>query len=118
MPTAAVWACMASWTARQLTKGMEDLPPADIQMVKDTLAQMLAGKFTRFDVFTGEIKDNAGKVIVPAGAEDAAGRSGSIPARRARPGMQVLHVLVESEHRRGTAETAVTQPDALSVLNG
>ena len=50
-----------------LTKGMADLPAADIQMVKDTLAQMLAGKFTRFDVFTGEIKDNAGKVIVPAG---------------------------------------------------
>jgi len=54
---------------QQLTKGMADLPAADIQMVKDTLAQMLAGKFTRFDVFTGEIKDNAGKVIVPAGTK-------------------------------------------------
>ncbi len=49
------------------TKGMEDLPAADLQMVKDTLAQMLAGKFNRFDVFAGEIKDNQGKVIVPAG---------------------------------------------------
>ncbi|HEY4723571.1 MAG TPA: BMP family ABC transporter substrate-binding protein, partial [Anaerolineae bacterium] len=52
---------------QQLTKGMSDLPPEVLQMVKDTLAQMLAGKFTRFDVFAGEIKDNAGKVIVPAG---------------------------------------------------
>ena len=49
------------------TKGVADLPAEDIQMVKDTLAQMLAGKFNRFDVFSGEIKDNAGKVIVPAG---------------------------------------------------
>jgi basic membrane protein A len=52
---------------QQLTKGMQDLPPEVIQSVKDQLAQMQAGKFTRFDVFTGEIKDNAGKVIVPAG---------------------------------------------------
>lgn len=52
---------------QQPTAGMKDLPPADIQLIKDTLAQMLAGKFTRFDVFSGEIKDNAGKVVVPAG---------------------------------------------------
>ena len=51
----------------KLTKGMEDLDPADLKAVQDTLAQMLAGKFTRFDVFSGEIKDNQGKVIVPAG---------------------------------------------------
>ena len=41
-------------------------------------------------------------------SEDAAVRSRSIPARRARTGMQVLHVLVESEHRGRTAEAAVT----------
>jgi len=52
---------------QSMTKGESDLPAADIQMVKDTLAQMLAGKFNRFDVFSGEIKDNKGKVIVPAG---------------------------------------------------
>ncbi|MEP7134691.1 MAG: BMP family ABC transporter substrate-binding protein [Chloroflexota bacterium] len=52
---------------QSLTKGTSDLPAADLQMVKDTLAQMLAGKFTRFDVFSGEIKDNKGNVIVPAG---------------------------------------------------
>jgi len=52
---------------QELTAGMKDLPPDVIQKVKDTLKQMQEGKFTRFDVFSGEIKDNAGKVIVPAG---------------------------------------------------
>jgi basic membrane protein A len=52
---------------QQLTTGAAELPPEVLQMVRDTLAQMLAGKFTRFDVFSGEIKDNAGNVIVPAG---------------------------------------------------
>src|SRR5512139_3846718 len=31
-----------------MTKGVAELPAADIQLVKDTLAQMLAGNFTRF----------------------------------------------------------------------
>jgi basic membrane protein A and related proteins len=52
---------------QQPTKGMADLPAADMQMVKDTLAKMLKGEFTRFDVFAGEIKDNKGNVVVPAG---------------------------------------------------
>jgi basic membrane protein A len=52
---------------QELTKGVAELPAEDIQLVKDTLAQMLAGEFTRFDVFAGEIKDNKGNVIVPAG---------------------------------------------------
>lgn len=51
----------------QLTMGMQDLPPEVIQMVRDTLDKMLAGEFTRFDVFSGEILDNKGTVIVPAG---------------------------------------------------
>jgi basic membrane protein A len=50
-----------------LTAGAAELPEADVQLVKDTLAQMLAGEFDRFDVFAGEIKDNKGTVIVPAG---------------------------------------------------
>jgi basic membrane protein A len=54
---------------QELTKGMQDLPPDVIQKVKDTLAQMKAGTFNRFDVFSGEIKDNAGKVIVPDGSK-------------------------------------------------
>lgn len=52
---------------QQPTQGMADLPAEDMQLVKDTLAKMLAGEFTRFDVFAGEIKDNKGNVIVPAG---------------------------------------------------
>ena len=52
---------------QQLTTGAAELPPEVLQMVRDTLAQMLAGEFTRFDVFAGEIKDNAGNVVVPAG---------------------------------------------------
>jgi basic membrane protein A and related proteins len=49
--------------------GVKDLPAADVQMVKDTLAKMLKGEFTRFDVFSGPIKDNTGKEILAAGAK-------------------------------------------------
>jgi len=59
-----IWGFMEGQT---LTTGMKDLPPETIKMVQDTLAQMKAGKFTRFDVFAGPIKDNTGKTIVPAG---------------------------------------------------
>ena len=36
-------------------------------MIQAKLADMLAGKFTRKDVFKGPIKDNTGKVVVPDG---------------------------------------------------
>jgi basic membrane protein A len=52
---------------QSLTLGMKDLPPDVIKMVQDTMALMLAGKFTRFDVFSGPILDNKGNTIVPAG---------------------------------------------------
>jgi basic membrane protein A len=52
---------------QQPTKGMQDLPADVMTQVKDTLAKMNKGQFTRFDLFTGEIKDNKGKVIVPKG---------------------------------------------------
>ena len=52
---------------QELTKGVADLDPAVIQEVRDLIAKNLAGEFTRFDVFSGEIKDNKGNVIVPAG---------------------------------------------------
>jgi basic membrane protein A len=42
--------------------------PADVvPLVQAKLADMLAGKFTRFDIFKGPLKDNTGKEIVPAG---------------------------------------------------
>ena len=50
-------------------KGAADLPEADLKLVRDTLAQMLAGTFNRFDVFAGPIKDNTGKEILAAGAK-------------------------------------------------
>jgi basic membrane protein A len=47
--------------------GIADLPAEDVQKVKDTLAAMLAGEFTRFDVFAGPITDNAGNVVLAEG---------------------------------------------------
>ena len=47
--------------------GVADLPAEDVQLVKDTLAKMLAGQFNRFDVFSGPINDNQGNVVVPDG---------------------------------------------------
>ncbi|MGB9521121.1 MAG: BMP family ABC transporter substrate-binding protein, partial [Anaerolineales bacterium] len=52
---------------QELTKGEKELPADVLTMVKDTLAKMLAGQFTRFDVFSGPIKDNQGNIIVPEG---------------------------------------------------
>ena len=47
--------------------GAADLPAADIQLVKDTLAKMLAGTFGRFDVFAGPIVDNTDKTLLADG---------------------------------------------------
>ncbi len=47
--------------------GIADLPPEDVQLVKDTLAAMQAGEFTRFDVFAGPITDNQGNVVLAEG---------------------------------------------------
>ena len=52
---------------QELQPGLADLDPAVIQEVRDTLAQMLAGEFTRFDVFKGPINDNKGNVVLPEG---------------------------------------------------
>ena len=49
--------------------GVASLPEADVTMVKDTLAKMLAGTFGRFDVFAGPLKDNTGKELLPAGSK-------------------------------------------------
>jgi basic membrane protein A len=40
-----------------------------VSQVQDLLAQMLAGEFTRFDVFTGPINNNKGELIVPEGVQ-------------------------------------------------
>ena len=67
MPRPAPWVCMVSWKARKCSPALQDLDPEVIAMVKDILAQMLAGEFTRFDVFTGPINDNKGNVVLPDG---------------------------------------------------
>jgi hypothetical protein len=42
--------------------------PADvIPQVQEVLKNAQAGTFDRFSVFSGEIKDNKGNVVVPAG---------------------------------------------------
>ncbi len=43
------------------------VPDSVIPEVEALLAQMKAGEFTRFDIFTGPINDNQGNVIIPAG---------------------------------------------------
>jgi basic membrane protein A len=52
---------------QELTSGLAELPAADIQLVRDTLAQMLAGDFDRFDLFSGPIYDNQGNLIIEEG---------------------------------------------------
>lgn len=47
--------------------GVADLPEEDMQMIRDTLDAMLAGEFTRFDVFKGPITDNQGNEILADG---------------------------------------------------
>ena len=43
------------------------VPASVIPMVQAKLADMLAGKFTYKDIFKGPVKDNTGKIKVPAG---------------------------------------------------
>lgn len=43
------------------------VPKDVVPLVQAKLKDALAGKFTRFDVFSGEIKDNKSNVIVPKG---------------------------------------------------
>jgi basic membrane protein A len=50
-----------------LQPGVASLPEEDIQRVRDILAQMLAGEFTRFDIFTGPIYDNQGNLVIGEG---------------------------------------------------
>jgi basic membrane protein A len=51
----------------ELQPGVAELPEEDLQLIRDTLAQMLAGEFDRFDVFSGPITDNQGNVVLAEG---------------------------------------------------
>lgn len=50
-----------------LQPGAADLPAADLDLIRTTLAKMLKGEFTRFDVFKGPITDNTGKQVLANG---------------------------------------------------
>jgi basic membrane protein A len=50
-----------------LQPGAADLPAADLDLIRTTLAKMLKGEFTRFDVFKGPITDNTGKQVLADG---------------------------------------------------
>lgn len=52
---------------QELQPGVAELPADDLALIQDTLAAMLAGEFTRFDVFAGPITDNQGNVILEEG---------------------------------------------------
>ncbi len=51
----------------ELQPGIADLPAEDLELIEDTLAKMLAGEFTRFDIFKGPITDNQGNEILADG---------------------------------------------------
>ena len=51
----------------EMMPGVKDLPAEDLALIEDTLAAMLAGEFTRFDVFKGPITDNQGNVVLEDG---------------------------------------------------
>ncbi|GIV79979.1 BMP family ABC transporter substrate-binding protein [Litorilinea aerophila] len=48
---------------------MPAVPEEVIPEVRELLAQMLAGEFDRFDIFTGPIYDNKGNLVVPEGQQ-------------------------------------------------
>ena len=45
------------------------VPESVIPLVQQKMADMKAGKFTRFDIFAGPIKDNKGNVVIPEGTK-------------------------------------------------
>lgn len=51
----------------EMMPGTAELPEEDLALIQDTLDQMLAGEFDRFDVFSGPITDNQGNVVLEEG---------------------------------------------------
>jgi basic membrane protein A and related proteins len=51
----------------ELQPGVAELPEEDLALIRETLDAMLAGEFTRFDVFKGPITDNQGNLILAEG---------------------------------------------------
>jgi basic membrane protein A and related proteins len=53
----------------ELQPGVAELPEEDLAEITSVVEAMLAGEFTRFDVFSGPIMDNKGNVVVPEGEQ-------------------------------------------------
>jgi basic membrane protein A len=51
----------------ELQPGAAELPEEDLALIRERLDQILAGEFTRFDVFAGPITDNEGNVVLAEG---------------------------------------------------
>ncbi len=51
----------------EMMPGTAELPEEDLKLIQDTMDAMLAGEFTRFDVFKGPIIDNQGNVVLEDG---------------------------------------------------
>ena len=79
--------------------GVADLPAADLQKVKDTLAAMLSSSTARFDIVFNGPDRRQHRQGAPAGRPEArAGGPRPVPARRTRQRVQDVHVLVERGH--------------------
>jgi basic membrane protein A len=53
----------------ELQPGAAELPEEDLALIRERLDQILAGEFTRFDVFAGPITDNQGNVVLAEGEQ-------------------------------------------------
>jgi basic membrane protein A len=51
----------------ELQPGVAELPEEDLALIRERLDAMLAGEFTRFDVFKGPITDNQGNEVLAEG---------------------------------------------------
>ncbi len=51
----------------EMMPGTAELPAEDLALIQDTMDAMLAGEFTRFDVFMGPITDNQGNLVLEDG---------------------------------------------------
>ena len=97
----ARWVCSASWKAKLCSLALPNLPAEDLALIEDTLAKMLAGEFTRFDVFKGPITDNQGNVVLEDGVSlEQIDLDGFCPVWQP---LRDLYVLVEREYHRRTA---------------
>lgn len=69
------------------------VPDRVVPEVRAVLQAMQGGEFTRFDIFTGPIRDNQGNLVVPAGVSltqsDLEGIDSELGARLGRPGCAI-----------------------------